>query len=426
VIVWLHTGGFSAASANFAGHNGRRLAEETGVIVVAPNYRHGPFGFLAHPALAAEDPGHPSTGNYGLLDQQAALRWVRDNIAPFGGNPWNVTIAGTSAGGQSVGMQLVSPGSAGLFHRAIVQSAFPTLRMATLGEAEAQGQTFAARLGCADPATVLTCLRSKTRDQVLTALPQAMSQVSEPAGRVHWRPIVDGRVIPDQPRTLFARRAFHHVPTIVGSNRDEGWGPVITRSFPTGVSAAQYERWADTEFGSDASDVLARYPAAAYATPMEAMAQVVGDGEYVCEARRLARLISATSAPVYQYSYEYLIDDLSVGHVIHGVESNILFGNPYVPPLFASHPLTPADDALFAQMSRYWTRFAASGNPNIRPPDGERWPAFHDGDKGRGANKYLALGAAIADGKRLREAACEFWEARFLRAMTLDVPASAP
>jgi para-nitrobenzyl esterase len=426
VVVWFHTGAFFAASANFAGHNGRRLVEETGVIVVAPNYRHGPFGFLAHPALAGEDSAHLSTGNYGLLDQQAALRWVRDNIAQFGGDPWNVTIAGTSAGGQSVGLQLVSPGSAALFHRAIVQSAFPTLRMATRDEAEAQSQRLAEALGCVDPATILACLRAKSQNQVLTALPQAMDQVAEAPGRVHWRPIVDGLVIPDQPRLLFEQGAFHHVPTIVGANRDEGWGSPITRSFAAGVSAAQYESWAATEFGDGAADVLAMYPAAAYASPMEALARVVGDGQYVCEARRLARSIARAHVPVYEYSYEYVIDELSAGHVIHGVESNILFGNNYVPPQFANHVLTPDDQVLVGQMRLYWTRFAATGNPNQFPPDQVMWPAFHHGDGGRAADKFLTLDATIAEGKRLREAACDFWEPTFLRAMTLDLPASAP
>ena len=304
VIVWLHTGGFSAASANFASHNGRRLAETQGVIVVAPNYRHGPFGFLAHAALADEDPAHPSTGNYGLLDQRAALQWVRDNIAHFGGDPWNVTIAGTSAGGQSVGLHLVSPGSASYFHRAIVQSAFPTLRVTTRSEAESQGQEFAVRLGCTDPSTVLSCLRLKTRNDVLIAGNQAMEQVVEQPDRVHWRPIVDGLVIPDQPRTLLERHAFNHVPLIVGSNRDEGWGNYITRSFPVGVSAEQYEAWVSAEFGDDAADVIAAYPSAAYSSPMEAMARVVGEGQFTCEARRLARLVQGTGKPVFLYSYK--------------------------------------------------------------------------------------------------------------------------
>lgn len=425
VIVWLHTGGFSAASANFASHNGRRLAEEQGVIVVAPNYRHGPFGFLAHAALAAEDPAFASTGNYGLLDQRAALNWVRDNIAYFGGDPWNVTIAGTSAGGQSVGLQLVSPGSRGLFQRAIIQSAFPTLRTPKRTEADAQGQRFATALGCIDPTTVLACMRSKTRNEVLLALTQATEQVVEPSNRVHWRPIVDGVVIPDEPRTLFERHAFNEVPLIVGSNRDEGWGNFITRSFPTGVSVAQYESWVASEFGDDGASVLATYPPDAYASPMEAMARVVGDGQFTCEARRLARLVQHTGKPVFLYSYEYQIDELALDHVIHGVESNIVFGNNYVPPMFATHPLDESDLALFKAMSQYWTTFAELGNPNREPTSLTRWPAFNrPNELGRGPDLSLVFSATIRGDERPRTTNCDFWERRFLRPMTLDVPAS--
>ena len=169
VIVWLHTGGFVAASANFASHDGRHFTEETGVIIVAPNYRLGPLGFLVHSALAAEDPNHAVSGNYGLLDQRKALEWVRDNIAAFGGDPNNVTIAGTSAGADSVGLHLVSPGSQGLFHRAIIESGTPTLQWPTHAESIAQGDAFATALGCVDPITLLACLRGKTFAQVLTA-----------------------------------------------------------------------------------------------------------------------------------------------------------------------------------------------------------------------------------------------------------------
>jgi para-nitrobenzyl esterase len=167
VIVWLHPGNFQAASANLAASNGERFAQERNVIVVAPNYRLGPLGFLAHSAFTLEDPTYRSSGNYGLLDQRAALVWVRDHIAAFGGDPRNVTIAGTSAGSQSVGLHLVSPASSGLFQRAIMQSGFVSARWTNAREAEAQGEQFARALQCTDVSTVAACLRSKTRDQVL-------------------------------------------------------------------------------------------------------------------------------------------------------------------------------------------------------------------------------------------------------------------
>ena len=169
MIVWLHPGSFASASANFAPQNGQNFATLTGAVVVAPNYRLGPFGYLRHTALAAES---DAAGNFGLLDQRAALLWVRDHIAGFGGDPGRVTIAGQSAGAHSVGLHLVSPGSAGLFHGAIMQSGFASFRWRTAAEAEVQGDDFATALGCgADPTLLLACLRSKSRDQVLLARP---------------------------------------------------------------------------------------------------------------------------------------------------------------------------------------------------------------------------------------------------------------
>jgi para-nitrobenzyl esterase len=363
VIVWLHTGSFVASSANFASNNGRRLAEETGVIVVAPNYRLGPFGFLAHTALAAEDPAHPVSGNYGLLDQRLALQWVRDNIASFGGDPNNVTLAGTSAGGDSTGLHLVSPGSAGLFHRAAIHSGTPTIKWPKHAEGAAQGDAFATALGCVSPATVLSCLRGKTPAQILAALPLASQAVLEPtANRVFWYPVVDGLELPDQPRALFETGRFQSVPTIIGTTRDEASGPFITpRSFPSGVTLAQYDAWLVSEFGGLASAVQAQYPSAEYPLPFDAMAQVVTDGQFICEGQRLARIMSDVRAPVYVYSYDYVIDDVFPGRVIHGLETNIQFGNAYTPNQFPSHPLNATDLALHAQMAGYWSRFAATG-----------------------------------------------------------------
>ena len=426
VIVWLHTGGFLASSANFASHNGRRFTEETGVIIVAPNYRLGPFGFLVHRALAAENSGHAVSGNYGLLDQRRVLEWVRDNIAAFGGDPNNVTLAGTSAGADSVGLHLVSPGSGGIFHRAVIHSGTPTIKWPTHEDLLSQGDAFATALGCPDPATVLTCLRGKTREQIMTALPLAAQGVLEPAtpNRVLWQPVVDGLEIPDQPRYLFETARFHAVPTLLGFTRDEGAGNFISRSFSSGVTLAQYESWLASEFGSLAPAVLGQYPAAAFPLPADAMAQVVGDGQFVCEGRRLARAISDIHTPVYFFSYDYVIDDVFPDKVVHGVESNILFGNAYTPMQFPNHPLNAADNALHAQMAGYWSRFAATGNPNIDDDTVVHWHGFRDPlGVGRGANRHLTLDSVIKSNKRLRESACDFWAPHFLGTMMGTRPA---
>ena len=425
VIVWLHPGSFVNASANFAPHNGQNLAALTGAIVVAPNYRLGPFGNLGHAALASE--GAP--GNDGLLDQRAALLWVRDHIAAFGGNPNNVTIAGQSAGAHSVSLHLISPGSAGLFHRAIMQSGTASFRMRTAADGHSQGDEFAAALGCteSDAALVLACLRGKTLEQVLLArAPNLFEQFSE-TGRTQWTPVVDGVEIPDQPRFLYERGGFTQVPVLLGANRDEGW-TFVNRSFPSGLTSDQYEAAIDTEFGADAAMILAKYPLADYPSPKDALVRLVGDAEYACEARRVARLVERTKTPVFLYSFEYEVDPVIVDRVVHGMEVNFVFGNNFGPPLFAPYVLGPADLALSHAMSGYWTRFAAKGNPsNDDDPNVVHWPAFnHPTGNGRGSDKHLVFDVPIGESSRLRESQCDFWEPFFYRSITGAVPASMP
>jgi para-nitrobenzyl esterase len=425
VIVWIHGGGFANASANFPAQNGQNLAALTGAIVVAPNYRLGPFGFLGHAALAEED---SAAGNYGLLDQRAALVWVRDHIASFGGDPNNVTIAGQSAGARSVGLHLVAPGSAGLFHRAIMQGGHASSRLRTAADGRQQGHEFAAALSCTggDANAVRACLRLKTQNQVLAALPLSSFEEFSETGRTQWTPIVDGVEIPDQPRYLHEQGAFNRVPVLLGANRDEGW-TFVNRSFPGGLTAVQYEAAVKTEFGFDATAVLATYSAADFASPKDALARLVNDVEYVCEVNRLATLIEQTRTPVYLYSFEYEVDPVVVDRVVHALEVNLLFGNNYGPPLFAPYVLTATDLALFRTMSGYWTRFARTGNPNTDDPTVVHWSAFkHPAGVGRGADKYLTFDVTVSEGKRHRETYCDFWKPFFLRSITGAVPAAAP
>ena len=365
VLVWLHTGGFQETSSNFAANDGRRFAEERGAIVVAPNYRLGPFGFLAHPALTTEDPNYSSSGNYGLADQRAALRWVRENIAAFGGDPGNVTLAGTSAGSTSAAMHLVSPASRGLFHRVIMQSAYALVRWDTVEEAEDQGESLAARLGCTNAATAASCLRSKNRDEVLTALPTGRAQVLEQAGRVDWGPVVDGLELPDQPRTLYRRGQFSRIPVVIGTNRDEGW-TFVDRSFPADLDAQRYQSVVRNEFGMDADAVLAAYPLSAFPTPKDALVQLTGDVDFVCDARRIARVMYHDGAPVYVYSFDYPVNAVTPNRAFHGLESNLLFGNNFGAP--SNHTLTTADlniyDALDSQ----------SRHDAVTATDGDRSP----------------------------------------------------
>lgn len=424
VIVWFHGGSFVNASANFAPQNGAALAASTGAIIVAPNYRLGPFGFLRHTALAGED---SAAGNYGLLDQRAALTWVHDQIAAFGGDPNNVTIAGQSAGGHSVALHLVSPGSAGLFHRAIMQSGFASVRWRTAANARLQGDDFAAALGCTsvDPATVVACLRSTSTSAVLLARPPALFEQVLETGRSQWTPIVDGLEVPDQPRALFEQGSFARVPIILGATRDEGW-TWVNRSFPTSMSEEQYTDTVETEFGADAAAILAEYGVAAFASAKDALVQLVGDVEYACEARRVARLIEATKTPVYLYSFEYEVDPVISDRVAHGMDVNFVFSNNFGPPLFPAYTLGPADLALSRAIGAYWTRFATTGSPTDEDGASVEWPAFkHPTGDGRGADMYLILDGEIRQDKRPHERRCDFWEPFFFASVTGSIPASA-
>jgi para-nitrobenzyl esterase len=402
--------------------NGRKFAEQTGAIVVAANYRFGPLGFMGHPALTGEDPAYPASANYGFLDQRAAMAWVRDHIAAFGGDPDNVTIFGQSAGGQSVSLHVVSPRGAGYFGRAIMQSGFASFRWPTLEDAEAIGTSFAARVGCTDPTQVLSCMRGKTRNEVLLAFANGQQEFAE-SGRVVWGPVVDGLDIPDQPRVLYEDGNFNHVPTILGATRDEGW-IYVDRSFPGGLTPEEYEAAVATEFGAaDAPAILAMYPAADFPSPKHALSRLTGDFEMVCEARRVARLIERTRTPVYLYSFEREVDAVVPDLVIHGLDRNFVFGNNFGPP--SNYVLNQDDLALFGAMSGYWTRFAATGDPN--GSDSVSWPRFtHPSGHGRGASRHIVFDWPVREGERLREDQCDFWERLFLRSVTDAVPASNP
>lgn len=427
VIVWLHPGSFVAASAGIGAQNGTRFVEEVDAVVVAPNYRLGPFGFLGHAALRTEASDYPSAGNYGLLDQRLALEWVRTHISAFGGDPNRITIAGQSAGGLSVSLHLVSPGSHGTFDRAIMQGGFASYRWRTREDGEAQGEAFASALSCLDPAQVLICLRSKTREQLLRALPTGSEQLAE-TGRSHWSPVVDGLVIPDQPRTLFDIGAFSRVPMIIGSNRDEGW-TWVTRSFPGEMTQEQYEAALATEFGLDAPAILQAYPAAEYGSPKGALAQAVTDAEYACGAARLARQVETTNTPVYVYQFERAPDGVVPGRAVHGLDVHFLFGTTVTAPILpppSTYPLSAGDLELFRSMAGYWRRFADAGDPNADDIPVHWQPFNRPAADGRGADRYLILDTTIRGEKRLREAQCAFWEPYFFRSITAAVPAHTP
>ncbi|MFD8103100.1 carboxylesterase/lipase family protein [Nocardia fluminea] len=358
VMVWLYGGAFVLGS-NAQYDSPARLVREGKVIVAIPNYRVGPFGFLALPELADSTGG--IAGTYGTLDQQAALRWIQDNAAAFGGDPGNVTIFGESAGGMSVCTQLASPLARGLYHRAIIESgscARSPLAPPSKDIAFQRSADYAASFGCHDPRTRLQCLRALPADQ-LTNSPTA--QLNSMA--VTWSPVLDGVVVTAAPEQALAARAAHGMPLIVGSNADEGatFIALLDYTRATVPTAADYLHWTRELFGDNADQVVARYPPADFATPAEAKERVITDGFFACPALFTAEAARGGGAQVWQYQF----NDAPLGHnpllpgAFHAAEIPYVFSAL----MGVDIPLPPAADQLSRHIQQSWAQFAHTGDP---------------------------------------------------------------
>ena len=349
VMVWIHGGGNFDGESN--DYDGSKLARD-GTVVVTINYRLNLFGFLAHPALDAE--GHPAA-NYGIMDQQFALQWVRRNIRAFGGNPDNVTIFGESAGGQDTLAHLVSPASAGLFHRGIIESGAYSLLsgLPTLAAAEATGQAFATAAGCSNQTAA--CLRSLSVQDILTRSDAFNRGI-----------VVDGTIIPQAFGTALAAGQFNRVPLINGTTRDEFrffiplfGGEATAETYPARIAAL---------YGANAPAVLAHYPLSSFGSASEALAATVTDQVFACTARRLNRLASKF-VPVFAFEFadrtapSYApLPSFPYG-AAHTFEIMYLFPL-YHGGLGTPHPLNQAQERLSDDMVDYWTTFAKLGDPN--------------------------------------------------------------
>lgn len=374
VMVWIHGGALVTGESN--DYDPTALVND-GVIVVTINYRLGALGFIAHPAFAAEftDPDHdgvPATGfagNYGLMDQQAALRWVRDNILLFGGDPLNVTIFGESAGGLSVFSHLQSPPAAHLFHKAIVESGSYNLTTQTLSTAEAVGTAFAAAAGCADQTAA--CLR---------ALPVATLLANEnPAG---YTPNIDGSFLPLSLGTALATGQFNRVPVIDGTNHDE-WRLFTALDFdlvgnPIPNTEAGYEAALSTLVGAAAPLVAAQYPLASFPSADIAFAAAGTDVVFACPALQAdLSMASFTQVSTYEFNDENAPEDFLPPVTFpygaaHASEIQYLFTLPVTVP---RPPLNAVQQQLSGTMQRYWTNFAKLGTPNS--PGLPQWGPFN-------------------------------------------------
>ena len=363
-------------------------------MVVTINYRLGVLGFFNHSALAAEDAAYPYAGNQGLLDQRAALQWVRDNIGAFGGDPDNVTIFGESAGSFDVCLHVVSPGSAGLFHRAISESNGCTTHQASAADAAPAVAQLVSAVGCGASSDVLACLRQVPAEELLQANPLGDEWATANL-------IVDGGFLPDQPRALFAAGTFNKVPYILGSNADEGNGQFGSLGELLG-SQGGYLGALRHLFGERAEQIATLYPLEHFppkemgSSELLALARVVGDHENVCPTYDTARRAGAAGADVYLYNFARPDADPPFANLgaDHTAEIGYVFGSIEL--------MTEADKQVARAMQGYWTRLASNGDPNGEgaPP----WPRYEDA-----SDERIDFNDPISVLTGFRRAECEFW-----------------
>ncbi len=372
VMVWIHGGGFVNGGSSPAVYDGSHFARR-GVVLVSFNHRLGRFGFFAHPALTKESPGTP-LGNYGFLDQIAALRWVQKNVAAFGGDPGNVTLFGESAGGISVNTLMVAPSARGLFQKAIVESGggragglTPMRRLHEPGpdgspSAEATGVAFAKLVGVSgEDASALAALRKLPASELVRGLNlMTMGQQRD----TYAGPMIDGTIVPEEVEPAFRAGRQARVPYLIGANnREFGFLPLPPQAVE-GMLA---------RFGADKDKVVAAYDPQGTGDKGELGIGLASDGAMVEPARLLARLASAAGQPTFVYRFSYVASSLrkTTKGALHATEIPFVFQTVRAKYAEAT---SPEDEAIAAAVNAYWTAFARTGNPNgeSRPA----WPAY--------------------------------------------------
>jgi len=367
VFVWNHGGGNTGGAGRDV--DPTKFVVQSGAIFVTFNYRLGAMGYLTTKGLNADNPSG-AAGNFGLLDQQAALKWVQKNIKAFGGDAKNIALAGQSAGASNTCAQLASPGAKGLFQKAIMESGGCSAR--TEADALTQGAAFAAAAGCTAEATQVACLRAKTPAQILAA--QTAVRIS---GGVWGNP-----VLPEDPVTLLRERRLTNLPVLIGANSDESQQSVFGAYDYQGnpLTASTYENLVRTTYGTNAARVLAAYPVGSFWSPTVAWGQVLSD-QSACRTQTLrARMAAATKT----YTYEFAEKDGPPFTSIWRLGTNYPFGATHVNEmgyifdyLGTALPFNRDQVDLSTQMITYWSTFAATGNPNAAYSP--RWPSYRAG-----------------------------------------------
>jgi para-nitrobenzyl esterase len=422
VIVYIHGGG--NFDGETPGYDGSKLASQGKVVVVTMEYRLNLMGFLAHPALDNE--GH-LFGNYGILDQQASLKWVERNIAKFGGDKNNVTLGGQSAGSIDTMIHMVSPPATGLFHRAFCQSScYANYPAVTKAAAEATGVAFAEAAGCGSGTgpEVAQCLRNLPAVKVeeLAGTASAQSKFIIGSG------IIDGQIVPDQPLTLFKSGRFNHVPLISGATKDESdfsfaiaeYWTNADNALRTPPTAEQYLNYVNTSFvppgysDGTAAKVLTLYPLGAFKSPQLAWGRAATDSK-ICDVRTLIRIL-APQIPVYAYEFA----DRTAPSIFpnmpglemqayHTADIQYVFPLWHGGPLGVQRPLNSEQRKLSDQMVSGWSNFAGTGNPNGSGTG--PWPRYAtSGDTPAWLIEDLPALSSLTDRQYSLLHHCDFWE----------------
>lgn len=391
VMFWIHGGGNTMGSGSTSSYDGTVLAKK-GAVIVTINYRLGVYGFFAHPELTKESP-NKSSGNYGLLDQIAALEWVKRNIAAFGGDPDNVMIFGESAGAVNVGCLMASPLSKGLFHRAVAESGSAAGVITPLsgeggrGSAEQRGVEFAKAIG----AQSLAALRAKSSDDLLKAF------MAESPGIGGIGPIVDGWVLPSAPVAAIAAGKGHAVPFMTGANANEGLIFLARDGVPATVEA--YVDQIKERFGENADRVLELYPVKETKDIRWALDQIQTDQRFLAGSIVTLRGAAKMNPNAYLYFFTRVRPGAERLGSFHGLEIAYIFGTVRPGP---DGELNPVDKKISDAMSDYWLAFAKTGDPNVTGQP--KWPAWSGGEQ-----NYLEIGDEIAAKKDLHREKIDFF-----------------
>ena len=403
VMMWIHGGANIAGGSNASVNDGEALARQ-GVVIVSINYRLGIFGYFAHPLLSKESPNNVS-GNYGLLDQIAALKWIQNNIKAFGGDPGNVTIFGESAGAINVNFLMASPLAKGLFHRAISESGnalgpFPNRHFRQpwygLEPMEKQGERITKDLGYSEAADPLVALRGLSTEKLI----EGSKAVMLPPGNT-FGPVIDGWVLPDDVMTIFAQGKQSLVPLIAGTNADE---MTIFITKPPFDNVEAYQSMVRKMYGKFADAVLAMYPANEPPEIRGAMCNTMADQIFVSGARRFVRAMEKAGVKAYLYHYTMIYPGpMSAAGAFHSGELVFVFNNVQRAKEIRKMPFEEKHQALANVMSGYWVQFAKTGNPNKEGL--VEWPAYDPAK-----DQHIEFGEVVKVGQGLRQEKCDFWD----------------